>query len=57
MRTLRHVYEHRDEAAQRGRAAAKQVREDFSWSRITQIYAERIGKLHGMGSLQTSTLT
>jgi glycosyltransferase involved in cell wall biosynthesis len=56
-RTLRHVYENREEAAQRGRSAARHVRREFSWPRVIQLYAERIGKLHGMDSRQTSTLT
>ena len=42
VRTLRHVYEHREEATQRGRAAAKRVREEFVWSRIMPHYADRI---------------
>jgi hypothetical protein len=45
VRTLRHVYEHRDEAALRGRAATKRVREEFAWSRITPRYSDRISEL------------
>jgi len=45
VRTLRHVYEHRDEAAQRGRVAAQRVRQEFSWARVTTQYVERIRKL------------
>jgi glycosyltransferase involved in cell wall biosynthesis len=41
-RTLRHVYQNRDEAAQRGAAAAKRIREQFSWVAVTSLYAERI---------------
>jgi glycosyltransferase involved in cell wall biosynthesis len=44
VRALRHVYEHRDEAAQRGRLAAKRVRQEFSWPRVAGQYAERIRK-------------
>ncbi len=44
VRALRHVYEHRDEAAQRGRLAAKRVRQEFSWPQVTAQYAERIRK-------------
>ncbi len=44
-RTLGHVREHPDEAAQRGRAAAERVRQEFSWSHVTQLYARRIRKL------------
>ena len=42
VRTLRHVYERRDEAAQRGRAAGRYVHQEFSWTRVTWLYAERI---------------
>jgi glycosyltransferase involved in cell wall biosynthesis len=42
VRTLRHVYENRDEAAQRGRAASRYVCQEFSWARVTSLYAERI---------------
>ena len=45
VRTLRQVYEHREEPTQRGRAAAKCVREEFAWSRITPRYADRIRAL------------
>ena len=44
-RTMLHVYQHGAEAAQRGRAAAKAVRQKFNWSRITQLYLNRIQKL------------
>ncbi|HMD96029.1 MAG TPA: glycosyltransferase [Terriglobia bacterium] len=43
--TLRYVYEHRDEAIQRGRAASKTIRERYAWSRVTQIYLDRIRQL------------
>jgi glycosyltransferase involved in cell wall biosynthesis len=42
VRTLRHVYENRDEGAQRGRAAARHACQEFSWARVTSLYAERI---------------
>ena len=45
VRTLRHVYEHREEAAQRGLLAAKHVRQHFGWPRVTQIYMDRVGLL------------
>ena len=45
VRTLRHVYEHRDEAIQRGRAAAKRVHKEFAWSSVTSLYANRIREL------------
>jgi len=41
-RALRHVYENRDAAGQRGAAAAKRVRQGFSWASVTSLYAERI---------------
>ncbi len=44
-RTLRYVYEHRDEAAQRGRAASKTIQERYTWSRVTPIYLDRIRQL------------
>jgi glycosyltransferase involved in cell wall biosynthesis len=40
--TLRHVYEHREEAAQRGHLAGNHVRQDFACPRITQMYLDRI---------------
>jgi glycosyltransferase involved in cell wall biosynthesis len=42
LRTLRHVYDHRKEAAQRGLLAAKHIRQHFAWPRITQMYMDRI---------------
>ena len=44
-RTLRHVFEHRDEAAQRGRVAARRVAEEFAWPRIASIYVSRARSL------------
>jgi glycosyltransferase involved in cell wall biosynthesis len=40
--TLRHVFEHRDEAASKGRAAAAAIQRGFTWKRILPIYLERI---------------
>lgn len=40
--TLRRVYEHKDEAARRGRAAAANVHGEFEWPRITRRYLDRI---------------
>jgi glycosyltransferase involved in cell wall biosynthesis len=45
VRTLRYVHEHREEAAQRGRLAAKHVRQQFSWSHVTRMYLERVAFL------------
>jgi hypothetical protein len=41
-RTLRHVYEHREEAKQRGRMARKHVHQQLAWPRITRMYPDRI---------------
>jgi glycosyltransferase involved in cell wall biosynthesis len=43
--TMRHVYEHRDEAAGRGRKAAAAIERGFTWKRILPIYLERIERL------------
>jgi hypothetical protein len=40
--TMRHVYEHRDEAAARGRKAAAAMELGFTWKRILPMYLERI---------------
>lgn len=44
-RTLRRVYENREESSRRGAAAAEKVRRDFRWSAITKMYRERIEAL------------
>jgi glycosyltransferase involved in cell wall biosynthesis len=44
-RTMLHVYRNPSEATQRGRAAAKAVRQKFAWSRITQLYLSRVKQL------------
>ncbi len=49
-RTLRRVYENREEAARRGAAAAEKVHASFRWSAITKLYRERIEALVGGGS-------
>jgi glycosyltransferase involved in cell wall biosynthesis len=33
---LRHVYEHRDEAAERGRRAAERVHREWTWARVAR---------------------
>jgi glycosyltransferase involved in cell wall biosynthesis len=43
--TMRQVYEHRDEAANRGRKAAARIERGFTWKRILPIYLERIQRL------------
>ena len=42
---MRHLYENRDEAAERGRTAAKYVRRESTWPQIAVRYAERIRAL------------
>jgi glycosyltransferase involved in cell wall biosynthesis len=54
VRTLRHVYEKRDEAHRRGRAAANFAHRSYAWPQITQRYADRIHELVGAGALQES---
>ena len=44
-RTMRHVYEHPEEAAARGRNAARAIRRKHTWEQITPIYVERINQL------------
>ena len=44
-RTLRHVYQHRDEAAKRGAAAATSICQTHAWPRITEAYLARIRDL------------
>ena len=44
-RTLRHVYENREEAARRGAAGAHAIRATHSWKRVNQMYLERIRRL------------
>ena len=44
-RTMRHVYEHGDEAAERGRKAAKAIRNTHTWDRVVSTYVARIAQL------------
>jgi len=44
-RTMRHVYEHPEEAAARGRNAAKAIRRKHTWESIVSIYLQRIERL------------
>ena len=46
--TMRHVFENREEAMQRGRAAAERVARTLSWDHVTKMYLERIGRLTQM---------
>jgi len=45
--TMRWLFEHRDEAAQRGRTASETVRTLLSWKRITSLQLERVRRLIG----------
>lgn len=44
-RAMRHVYEHRDEAAQRGQKAARTIRQAHTWDRVRAAYVQRIADL------------
>ena len=44
-KTLRHVYENRNEAVQRGRMAAHAMRLAFTWKTILPMYLEKIERL------------
>jgi glycosyltransferase involved in cell wall biosynthesis len=52
-RTLRHVYEHPEEAANRGRAASKHAHRKYNWDHVTKIYRERIRGLAGAGTISS----
>jgi glycosyltransferase involved in cell wall biosynthesis len=54
--TMRHVYEHRAEAANRGRRAAAAIEQGFTWKCVLPIYLERIMRLvaEPMGNPQQS---
>ena len=44
-RTLRHVYEHREEAAARGRKAAARIKNSLTWERVLPLYLDRMARL------------
>ena len=44
-RTMRHVFEHRDEGMLRGLAAGNRIRDEYSWPVVTKMYADRILEL------------
>jgi glycosyltransferase involved in cell wall biosynthesis len=44
-RTMRHIYEHPEEARQRGAQASERVRKTFSWETILPLYHARITAL------------
>jgi glycosyltransferase involved in cell wall biosynthesis len=43
--TMRHIYEHRDDAAARGRKAAAAIATGLTWNRVLPMYLERIQRL------------
>ena len=45
VRTLRQVYEQREQAARRGAAAAERIKTTHAWPRIAELYLERIRHL------------
>ncbi len=44
-RALRHVYEHREEAAARGRKAAARIQKSLTWERVLPLYLDRVACL------------
>ena len=50
-RTLRHVYENREEAIRRGAAAGQRIRLEYNWPTVTNMYLERIASLVGNAAL------
>jgi glycosyltransferase involved in cell wall biosynthesis len=44
-KTMRHVYEHREEAASKGRKAAAAIERGFTWKRILPMYLERVRQM------------
>jgi glycosyltransferase involved in cell wall biosynthesis/tetratricopeptide (TPR) repeat protein len=44
-RTMRYVYEHREEAAGRGQKAANTIRDTLTWERVLPMYLERVAHL------------
>ncbi|MBI1749437.1 MAG: glycosyltransferase [Acidobacteria bacterium] len=53
-RTMRHVFEHREEARQRGAAAGEQIRASHNWARVRAQYLERIRHLAGAAAAPNS---
>lgn len=46
--TMFHVYQHREEAAERGRRAAAAVQRTLTWEHILPMYLERVAHLSGV---------
>lgn len=42
---MRHIYEHPEEAAERGREAARAIRRRHTWNQVSSMYLQRIGQL------------
>lgn len=55
-RTMRHVYEHPDEAAARGRNGAKAIRRNHTWPKITSTYIRRVTELTARKAEDSSDL-
>jgi glycosyltransferase involved in cell wall biosynthesis len=53
-RTMRHVYEHREDALQRGQNAAAHIEQTVTWDRVTSMYLQRIAQLTGSDFPQDS---
>jgi len=52
-RTMRHVYEHREEAKEHGQNAATTIRRMLSWDRVLPMYLQRVAELTRAISAQT----
>ncbi|HXY79602.1 MAG TPA: glycosyltransferase, partial [Candidatus Bathyarchaeia archaeon] len=52
--TMRHVYEHPEEAAARGRNGAKAIRRKHTWEKVTATYIERIRHLANTDAMKES---
>ena len=48
VQTLRHVFDHREEAAQRAIAAAKRIACEYAWARVSKLYVNRVEELVGL---------
>lgn len=53
--TMRHVYEHREEAADRGRKASEAIRRTFTWERVLPMYLQRMAQLTGAEPVEMSS--
>jgi glycosyltransferase involved in cell wall biosynthesis len=51
-RTLRHAYEHREEAAARGRKGAIRIQKSLTWEHVLPLYLDRAARLVELGEPQ-----